>query len=136
MSVHRKGKTSIQRRLWTRAAWFCALAVLAVVTGGGRLASRAQSPAPPAAASASFGAGAQAPEPQPSSQSGNASEAEQKKQIAVDSANLLKMAIVLKVEVGKTTKDTLSVTVIRKADAIEQLARRMKAEMKPVVGKN
>lgn len=42
-------------------------------------------------------------------------------------ADLLKMATDLKIEVDKTNQDTLSVTVVRKADAIEQLARKVKA---------
>jgi len=41
-------------------------------------------------------------------------------------SNLLKMATELKVEVDKTTKDTLSVTVVRKADEIEQYARKLR----------
>src|SRR6266567_2091995 len=40
---------------------------------------------------------------------------ERKKQIADDSTRLLNMAIALKAEVDKTTKDTLSLNVIRKA---------------------
>jgi predicted transcriptional regulator len=60
--------------------------------------------------------------------------AEPKKQIAEDSANLLKLATELKAEVDKTTKDTLSLTVIRKADAIEKLAHDVKEKMKHTVG--
>jgi hypothetical protein len=48
--------------------------------------------------------------------------------VAVQSANLLKMAYDLKSEVDKTTKDTLSVTVVRRAAEIEQLARKMRAK--------
>lgn len=36
------------------------------------------------------------------------------------------MATDLKSEVDKTTQDTLSVTVVRKADAIQELARKVK----------
>lgn len=46
--------------------------------------------------------------------------------VARQCAELLKMARDLKVEVDKTTQDTLSVTVIRKADAIEELAKRVR----------
>jgi hypothetical protein len=48
--------------------------------------------------------------------------------VAVQSANLLKLAYNLKTEVDKTTKDTLSVTVVRQATEIEQMARKMRAK--------
>lgn len=48
--------------------------------------------------------------------------------VAVQTANLLKLAYSLKSEVDKTTKDTLSVTVVRQASEIEQLARKMRAK--------
>lgn len=41
-------------------------------------------------------------------------------------AQLMQMATDLKAEVDKTNKDELSVTVVRKASAIEQLARKVK----------
>jgi hypothetical protein len=63
-----------------------------------------------------------------------AANAERKRQIAEDSANLLKLAVELKTEVDKTNKDVLSITVIRKADAIEKLARQVKEKMKLTVG--
>ncbi len=50
----------------------------------------------------------------------------QNQQFAEQSALLLKLATELKAEVDKTTKDTLSVAVIRKADEIEQMARGMR----------
>lgn len=57
-----------------------------------------------------------------------------KKQIADESAMLLKLATDLKTEVDKTNKDTLSITVIRKAEAIEKLAHDVKEKMKVSVG--
>lgn len=60
--------------------------------------------------------------------------AERKKQIAEDSAKLLKLASDLKLEVDKTTKDTLSLNVIRKAEEIEKLAHTVKEKMKLTVG--
>ena len=63
-----------------------------------------------------------------------AANVERKRQIAEDSANLLKLAVELKAEVDKTNKDVLSITVIRKADAIEKLARQVKEKMKLTVG--
>jgi len=59
---------------------------------------------------------------------------ERRKQIADDSARLLKLATDLKSEVDKTTKDTLSLNVIRKADEIEKLAHSVKEKMKLTVG--
>jgi hypothetical protein len=63
-----------------------------------------------------------------------AANAERKKQIADDSAKLLKLATDLKTEVDKTSKDTLSLNVIRKADEIEKLAHDVKEKMKLTVG--
>jgi hypothetical protein len=65
-----------------------------------------------------------------------AANAERRKQIADDSARLLKMAADLKAEVDKTTKDTLSLSVIRKADDIERLAHSVKEKMKLTMGAN
>ena len=48
--------------------------------------------------------------------------------VAVQTANLLKLVYNLKTEVDKTTKDTLSVTVVRQATEIEQMARKMRAK--------
>jgi hypothetical protein len=69
-------------------------------------------------------------------QTSAATDAERKKQIADDSAKLLKLATDLKAEVDKTSKDTLSVNVIRKADEIEKLAHSVKEKMKPAAGTN
>jgi hypothetical protein len=63
-----------------------------------------------------------------------AANAARKKQIADDSAKLLKLATELKAEVDKTNKDTLSINVIRKADAIEKLAHDVKEKMKTSIG--
>jgi hypothetical protein len=57
-----------------------------------------------------------------------------KKQLATDSARLLQLATELKTEVDKTTKDTLSINVIRKADEIEKLAHSVKENMRLSVG--
>jgi len=63
-----------------------------------------------------------------------AANTERKKQITDDSEKLLQLATDLKTEVDKTSKDTLSVSVIRKADAIEKLAHDVKEKMKVSVG--
>lgn len=59
---------------------------------------------------------------------------ERKKQIADDSAKLLKLATELKTAVDKSNKDTLSLEVIRKADEIERLAHTVKEKMKLEAG--
>ena len=51
-----------------------------------------------------------------------------KKAIADETVSLMKLAHTLKAEVDKTSADTLSVTVIRKASDIEQLAHKMRAQ--------
>jgi nitric oxide reductase activation protein len=55
---------------------------------------------------------------------------QRRKQISADSTQLLAMAADLKVEVDKTNKDTLSLNVIRKADAIERLAKTVREKTK------
>ena len=61
---------------------------------------------------------------------------ERKRQIADDSARLLKLASDLKAEVDKTSKDTLSLGVIRKAEEIEKLAHSVKEKMKLAMNGN
>jgi len=65
-----------------------------------------------------------------------AANAERRKQIADDSTRLLKLATDLKAEVDNTSKDTLSLNVIRRADEIERLAHNVKEKMKLTVGAN
>jgi len=69
-------------------------------------------------------------------QSFAAANAERKKQIAEDSAKLLKLSIDLEFEVEKATKGTLSLNVIRKAEEIEKAAHSVKEKMKLGVGTN
>jgi hypothetical protein len=76
------------------------------------------------------------PEVQAGQQNFDAANVERRKQIADDSARLLKLATDLKTEVDKTTKDTLSLNVIRKADEIEKLAHSVKEKMKLTAGTN
>jgi hypothetical protein len=73
-------------------------------------------------------AGPQAGESSPHLQS--SADKQQRNQISVDSTQLLAMAVDLKAEVDKTNKDTLSINVIRKADAIEKLAKTVKEKIK------
>jgi hypothetical protein len=57
-------------------------------------------------------------------------ENQRRKQISTESTQLLAMAVELKAEVDKSNKDTLSLKVIRKADAIEKLAKTVKEKEK------
>jgi hypothetical protein len=66
----------------------------------------------------------------------DAANLERRKQLADDSAKLVKLATDLKTEVDKTTKDTLSLSVIRKADEIEKLAHSVKEKMRLTAGAN
>jgi hypothetical protein len=75
-------------------------------------------------------------EQQNKKQSFEAANIERKKQINDDSARLLKLASDLKAEVDKTSKDTLSIGVIRKADEIEKLAHTVKEKMKLTMSAN
>jgi sRNA-binding protein len=52
-----------------------------------------------------------------------------KDQIAVDTAQLDQLANELKVEMDKSTKDTLSLNVIKKAKEIEKLAHKLRDEI-------
>jgi hypothetical protein len=55
---------------------------------------------------------------------------ERQKKIIDDTARLLQLATELKTDVDKTTKDEMSMDVIRKADEIERLAHDVKQRMK------
>jgi hypothetical protein len=54
----------------------------------------------------------------------------QQKQLADDTAKLLTLANELKAELDKSSKDTLSVSVIKKAEQVEKLAHKVRDEMK------
>ena len=64
----------------------------------------------------------------------DAANAARKKELDEESAKLLALAIALKAEVEKTNKDTLSLSVIRKASEIEKLAHNVKEKMTYTVG--
>lgn len=51
-------------------------------------------------------------------------------------ADLLKMANDLKTAVNKTTKDELSLAVVRKAGEIEEMAHKLRDETPPAMGRN
>jgi hypothetical protein len=99
-----------------------------VVAGAGHVRTDAQEafplPAidPPGAQAASKPAATQAAAPQAGTTAANADASD----VAKQCADLLKMATELKSAVDKTSSGTLSVTVVRKAGEIEQLAHKVR----------
>jgi hypothetical protein len=61
---------------------------------------------------------------------------QRKLEVANECANLLKMATDLKAEVNKTTKDELSLAVVRKAGELEQFARKVRGDTRLTAGKD
>ena len=59
----------------------------------------------------------------------DAANAQRKKEVSEDTAKLVKLAADLKAEIDSTDKDTLSVSAIKKAEAIEKLAKSLKQKM-------
>jgi hypothetical protein len=57
------------------------------------------------------------------------------RQVAIECANLLKMATDLKVAVDKSTKDELSVDVVRKAGELERYARKVREGTRLTAGR-
>ena len=55
---------------------------------------------------------------------------DRQRRLVADTDKLLALATDLKTQVDKSTKDTLSVDVIKKADEIEKLAHSVKERMK------
>jgi hypothetical protein len=56
--------------------------------------------------------------------------AERQKRLVTDTDKLLQLAQELKTEVDKSNKDTLSLSVVKKAEEIEKLAKSVKDRMK------
>jgi hypothetical protein len=103
----------------------------------GQQSSGSQPPADPSPDRAWTASGKIAiPVPQDGKQDFEKANIERRKQLADDSARLVKLATDLKTEVDKTTKDTLSLSVIRKADEIEKLAHSVKEKMKLTAATN
>lgn len=118
-------------------AGLCAVAgvILAVAAGAGLLLVHAQSS--PAQSAESSPQAQQAQQASSSAGSANPQAAAanatpppvtafdpSRQQVANEAADLLKMATALKSEVDKSTKDMLSVDVVRKANQIEQMAHK------------
>jgi hypothetical protein len=83
-------------------------------------------PVPPAATAAQTPAGT----PAEAHAETHVAQAEtHKDQIAADSAKLFQLANELKAEMDKSTKDTLSLNVVKKANEIEKLAHKLRDEI-------
>jgi hypothetical protein len=61
-------------------------------------------------------------------------EQERRNEITADTAKLLQLANELKVEMDKSSKDMLSLSVVRKAEEIEKLAHKVRERMKSSMG--
>ena len=127
------------RRPWRRVVWAGILTVLAAVAvspavGAGMLQNTYPHLPPELNRVPDQNQADEINQKQTKDQNFEAANAERKKKISDDSAKLLKLAQELKAEVDKTSRDTLSVGVIRKADEIEKLAHDVKERMKLAVG--
>ena len=132
---------------WRRrpAGWFCAtacFALLAVAVGTGLVQGYAQELIPlpaydPAKSTSTSQKSASTPQESTASQGPASGQQQQppavsapadapKQGVAGECSDLLKMAAELKTEVDKTTMDMLSVTVVRKAGELEQLAHKVR----------
>ena len=113
-----------------RLAIVCSVAVFAVAAACNAQDSKpSESPAVTTSTAQAMDSKAN-PAKDDKAQKGTSGDSERKKQIEDESAELLNMALALKAEVDKTTKDTLSMNVIKKADQIERLAKSVKEKMK------
>lgn len=127
---------------WRWSRLVACLGVIAFLCGAAGPGSQAPSsePAPPPLPSQSASQPAAAPslpgEERTENKSLDSANGDQKRQIAAESAQLLKLATELKTEVDKTDTGTLSIPVIRKAGEIEKLARSVKQREKPGVSGN
>lgn len=120
----------IWRRLEERMRSIRDLACLAVFAFGSISLASAQQPAQgsttqPATAQAPATTVATADASKPASP-----QTPQQKQLADDTAKLLTLANELKVELEKSGKDTLSLSVIKKAEQVGKLARKVRDEMR------
>jgi hypothetical protein len=69
--------------------------------------------------------------PAPAKAAVSTQEAERQAKIVADTDKLCQLIQELKVEVAKSSKDTLSLSVIKKAAEIEKLAKSLKERMRP-----
>jgi hypothetical protein len=112
----------------------CVVAVLlfAMATAGlaQQPAQTAAAPQQPATAAPPITAAPENAASAADSQSLPAPQTEKQKQLADDTAKLLQLANELKAELDKSSKDTLSLSVMKKAEQVEKLAHKVRDEMK------
>ena len=135
-SVKRDAGQAQSRGLWLFALG--CISALVVAMGAGLIKTQAQeafplpainppgAKAPPGTQATSTPAGGQPGDKQAGQQVAPAPADAQKQAIANQCADLLQMATELKKAVDKSSADTLSVTVVRKASDIEQLAHKVR----------
>lgn len=133
ISDHRPASSAgSSARAWRSAATACLLVFLALAAGRPLTSQDASRPVPSPEASRPPDVNVQVAmnEQQSKKASVDAANVERRREIGEDSTRLLKLATDLKAELDKTTKDTLSLGVIRKADEIERLAHSVREKMK------
>jgi len=130
------------RKLSSRIAVLAVLASVAVAVCYAQQAARQAPPPaqPPVAPGPAATALAEAHEGQPATKSPanpptvpQVQQTPQHKALADDTAKLLILANELKAELDKSTKDTLSLGVIKKAEEVEKLAHKVRDEMRVVM---
>jgi hypothetical protein len=118
------------RRLEGRMRSVRNLACLAVFTFGSISLAAAQQPAPGSAAQPPVAQAPATAEATADTSKPTTPQTPQQKQLADDTAKLLTLANELKAELDKSSKDTLSLSVIKKAEQVEKLAHKVRDEMK------
>lgn len=147
MSVSRTTATA-HRRIRRHLKLLCPIFfALAIASAQAAQANKQQAPAKPDQTAKSTAKGDTAPSPanasdaasNPGASTAKAQDASPKspqEQLKEDCANLLKMTRELKAEMDRTPPDTLSLAIVQKARAIEQLSQKIQREMKDQKGKH
>ena len=120
-----------------QALRLCGWVFLAVLAAGACFSAMAQSnPQAPPPADAASNKAASVPDKAADTPSHPADTPAQRKkdQLAADTAKLLQLANELKAEMDKSSKDMLSVGVMKKAEEVEKLAHKVRDEMKASIG--
>ena len=119
----------------TSFAGICLLAAISVTLAAGQTPTQVPAAAPAANQTqektpANSPAPAQAAAEAKAAQNPGDPAGGRKDQIAADSAKLFQLANELKAEMDKSTKDTLSLSVMKKAEEVEKLAHKVRDEMR------
>ena len=102
--------------------------MLGTIGNGDSLAQQTSSPTPPATQSSPSSDAKKADDAAPAPAKPAVTDPHQA-QILADTQKLLKLSQELKAEVAKSNKDTLSLSVIKKAEEVEKLAKTLKEEL-------